>query len=77
MMWMTVLRPIVILIGIVSLTSAAVLALVIPRQNAAANVLMILVVLLIAVELVIGVGAILFGVWRPLKHWLAPRPTDR
>jgi hypothetical protein len=77
MMWMTVLRPIVVLIGIVSLTSAAVLALVIPRQNAAANVLMILVVLLIAVELVIGVGAILFGVWRPLKHWLAPRPTDR
>jgi formate hydrogenlyase subunit 3/multisubunit Na+/H+ antiporter MnhD subunit len=77
MMWMTVLRPIVVLIGIVSLTSAAVLASVLPRQNAAANVLMILVLLLIAVELVIGVGAILFGVWRPLKHWLAPRPTDR
>ncbi len=77
MMWMTVLRPIMVLIGVVSLTSAAVLAAIIPRQNAAANVLMMFVLLLIAAELVIGVGAIVLGVWRPLRHWLSPRPTDR
>jgi hypothetical protein len=77
MMWMTVLRPVVILIGVVSLTAAAVMAAVLPRQNSATNVLMVLVLLLIALELVIGVGAVVIGVWRPLRHWLAPRPTDR
>jgi formate hydrogenlyase subunit 3/multisubunit Na+/H+ antiporter MnhD subunit len=77
MMWMTILRPVVILIGVVSLAAAAVMAQIIPRQNGAANVLMLLVFLLIAAELVIGVGAIVLGVWRPLRHWLSPRPTDR
>ena len=77
MMWMTILRPVVILIGVVSLAAAAVMAQILPRQNGAANVLMVLVFLLIAAQLVIGVGAIVFGVWRPVKHWLAPRPTDR
>lgn len=77
MMWMTILRPVVILIGIVSLTAAAVMAAIIPRQNGATDVLMILVFILIALELVIGVAALVLGVWRPLRHWLAPRPTDR
>lgn len=77
MMWMTVLRPMVILIGVISLSAAAVMAAILPQQNQATNVLMILVFLLIAAELVIGVGAILLGLWRPLRHWLAPRPTDR
>jgi hypothetical protein len=77
MLWMTVLRPVVILIGVVSLTAAAVMAAIIPRQNAPTDVLMILVFLLIAAELVIGVAALVLGVWRPLRHWLAPRITDR
>ncbi|HWF78490.1 MAG TPA: hypothetical protein VN694_15095 [Caulobacteraceae bacterium] len=77
MMWMTILRPVLILIGVVSLSAAAVMAAIIPKQNGAANVLMLLVFLLIAAELVIGVGAIVLGVWRPIRHWLAPRPTDR
>ena len=77
MMWMTIFRPAVILIGVISLAAAAVMAQLIPKQNGAANVLMILVFLLIGLELVIGVGAILFGVWRPIRHWIAPRPTDR
>jgi hypothetical protein len=77
MMWMTILRPVLILIGIVSLSAAAVMAAIIPKQNGAANILMLLVFLLIAAELVIGVGAVVIGVWRPLRHWIAPRPTDR
>jgi formate hydrogenlyase subunit 3/multisubunit Na+/H+ antiporter MnhD subunit len=77
MMWMTILRPVVILIGVVSLAAAAVMAQIIPRQNGATTVVMVLVFLLIGLELVIGVGAIVIGVWRPVKHWLAPRPTDR
>jgi formate hydrogenlyase subunit 3/multisubunit Na+/H+ antiporter MnhD subunit len=77
MMWMTILRPVVILIGVVSLAAAAVMAQILPRQNGAANVLMLLVFLLIALELVIGVGAIVIGLWRPFRHWIAPRPTDR
>lgn len=77
MLWMTILRPVLILIGIVSLTAAAVMASIIPRQNGAANVLMILVLLLIAAELVIGVGAVVIGLWRPVRHWIAPKPTDR
>lgn len=77
MLWMTILRPVVILIGIVSLATAAVLAAILPQQNGPTNVLMMLVLLLIAAELVIGVAAIVLGVWRPLRHWLAPRPTDR
>ena len=77
MMWMTILRPVLILIGLVSLAAAAVMAQIIPRQNGATDVLMILVFLLIAAELVIGVGAVVIGIWRPLRHWLAPRPTDR
>ena len=77
MMWMTILRPVVILIGIISLSAAAVMAAIIPKQNGAANILMLLVFLLIAAELVIGVGAVVIGVWRPIRHWLAPRPTDR
>jgi hypothetical protein len=67
----------VILIGVVSLSAAAVMAQFVPRQNTAANALMFCVFLLIALELVIGVGAIVLGVWRPIRHWLAPRPTDR
>ena len=77
MMWMTVLRPLVVFFGVVSLATAAVMAAIIPQQNSATNVVMILVFVLIAAELVIGVGAIVLGVWRPLRHWLAPRPTDR
>lgn len=77
MLWMTILRPVVILIGVVSLTAAAVMATIIPRQNSATDIVMILVLLLIVAELVIGVGALVFGLWRPLRHWLAPRPTDR
>lgn len=77
MMWMTILRPLVIFIGVVSLGAAAVMAQIVPRQNGPANVLMLLVFLLIAAELVIGVGAVVIGLWRPLRHWLAPRPTDR
>ena len=77
MLWMTILRPVVILIGVVSLTAAAVMATIIPRQNNATDIVMILVLLLIVAELVIGVGALVFGLWRPLRHWLAPRPTDR
>ena len=77
MLWMTILRPVVIFIGVVSLATAAVLAQVLPRQNGPTTILMMLVLLLIAAELVIGVGAIVFGLWRPLRHWLAPRPTDR
>ncbi|HEY1425505.1 MAG TPA: hypothetical protein VGF50_02430 [Caulobacteraceae bacterium] len=77
MLWMTILRPVVILIGVVSLATAAVLAQVLPRQNGPTTIVMILVLLLIGAELVIGVGAIVFGLWRPLRHWLAPRPTDR
>lgn len=77
MLWMTILRPVVILIGVVSLAAAAVMAQILPRQNSATNVLMILVFLLIALQLVIGVGAIVIGIWRPVRHWLAPRPTDR
>ena len=77
MMWMTILRPVVVIIGVISLTAAAVMAQILPRQNGPANVLMLLVFLLIAAELVIGVGALVLGLWRPLRHWLAPRPTDR
>jgi formate hydrogenlyase subunit 3/multisubunit Na+/H+ antiporter MnhD subunit len=77
MMWMTILRPVVILIGVVSLAAAAVMAQIIPRQNGAANVLMLMVFLLIAAEFAIGIGALVLGLWRPLRHWLAPRPTDR
>jgi NADH:ubiquinone oxidoreductase subunit K len=53
------------------------MAQILPRQNGAADVLMLLVLLLIAAELVIGVGAIVIGLWRPFRHWIAPRPTDR
>ena len=77
MLWMTILRPVVILIGVISLATAAVMAAILPQQNQATNVLMVLVFLLIAAELVIGVGAILIGVWRPVRHWLSPKPTDR
>jgi hypothetical protein len=77
MMWMTILRPVVVLIGMVSLTAAAVMAQILPRQNGPATVLMLLVFLLIAAELVIGVGAVVIGLWRPVRHWIAPRPTDR
>jgi formate hydrogenlyase subunit 3/multisubunit Na+/H+ antiporter MnhD subunit len=77
MMWMTILRPLVIVIGVISLAAAAVMAQLIPKQNGAADILMILVFLLIGLELLIGVGAILYGVWHPIRHWLAPRPTDR
>jgi formate hydrogenlyase subunit 3/multisubunit Na+/H+ antiporter MnhD subunit len=77
MLWMTIFRPVVVLIGVVSVAAAAVMAQLIPKQNGAADLLMILVFLLIGLELVIGVAAILFGVWRPIRHWLAPRPTDR
>ena len=77
MLWMTVLRPVMILIGVISLAAAAVMAAIIPQQNSATNVVMILVFLLIAAELVIGVGAVVIGLWRPVRHWLAPRPTDR
>ena len=77
MMWMTILRPVVILIGLVSLAAAAVMAQIIPRQNGPADVLMLLVFLLIAAELVIGVGAVVIGLWRPVRHWIAPKPTDR
>ena len=77
MMWMTILRPVVVLIGVISLAAAAVMAQILPRQNGPADVLMLLVFLLIAAELVIGVGALVIGLWHPIRHWLAPRPTDR
>lgn len=77
MMWMTILRPVLVLIGLVSLAAAAVMAQIIPRQNTASNVLMLLVFLLIAAELAIGVGAVVIGLWRPVRHWIAPKPTDR
>ena len=77
MMWMTILRPLVIVIGVISLAAAAVMAQLIPKQNGAADILMILVFLLIAAELVIGVGAVVIGLWRPVRHWIAPKPTDR
>jgi hypothetical protein len=77
MMWMTIFRPVVVLIGVVSVAAAAVMAQLIPKQNGAADLLMILVFLLIGLELVIGVAAILYGVWHPIRHWLAPRATDR
>ena len=77
MMWMTILRPVVILIGVISLAAAAVMAQILPRQNGPADVLMLLVFLLIAAELVIGVGAVVIGLWRPVRHWIAPRPSDR
>jgi peptidoglycan/LPS O-acetylase OafA/YrhL len=76
-MWMTILRPLVILVGVISLAAAAVMAQIIPKQNSAADALMIWVFLLIGLELLIGVGAILYGVWHPLRRWIAPRPTDR
>ena len=77
MMWITILRPVVVLIGMVSLAAAAVMAQILPRQNGPATVLMLLVFLLIAAELVIGVSAVVIGLWRPVRHWIAPRPTDR
>ncbi len=77
MMWMTILRPVLVLIGVISLAAAAVMAQIIPRQNGASDVLMLLVFLLIAAELVIGVGAVVIGLWRPVRHWIAPKPTDR
>ncbi len=77
MMWMTVMRPLVVLFGLVSLASAALIAALLPVQNAASNAVMIFVFIIIVMEAAIGVGAIVFGVWRPLRHWLAPRPTDR
>ena len=47
-------------------------------RTAAADILMILVVLLIAVELVIGVGAILYRpLATPIRTGSPPRPTDR
>ena len=77
MMWMTILRPVVILIGVISLAAAAVMAQILPRQNGPADILMLLVFLLIAAELAIGVGAVVIGLWRPVRHWIAPRPSDR
>jgi hypothetical protein len=77
MLWMTILRPLVIFIGVVSLAAAAVMAQILPRQNGGTNVLMLLVFLLIALELLIGVGALVIGVWHPVRHWLAPRNSDR
>jgi hypothetical protein len=77
MMWMTILRPLVILIGVVSLAAAAVMAAFLPQQNQATNAVMIFVFLIIVMEAAIGISAIVLGVWRPLRHWLAPRPTDR
>jgi hypothetical protein len=53
------------------------MAQILPRQNGASDVLMLLVFLLIAAELVIGVGAVVIGLWRPVRHWIAPKPTDR
>jgi hypothetical protein len=77
MMWMTILRPLVIFIGVVSIAAAAVMSQILPRQNGAATVLMFLVFLLIALEAAIGVGALVIGVWHPVRHWLAPRNSDR
>jgi hypothetical protein len=77
MMWVTVLRPLVIIIGVVSLVAAAVMAAFLPQQNLATNAVMIFVFIVIVMEAAIGIGAIVLGVWRPLRHWLAPRPTDR
>ena len=75
MMWMTIFRPVVVLIGVVSVAAAAVMAQIIPHQNGATTVLMILVFLLIGLELVIGVGAIVIG---PEARRLAlDRPASR
>jgi len=77
MLWMMVLRPLVILIGAVSLAAAAVMAALLPRLNTAGTVVMAFVFLIIAFEAVIGLGALVIGVYRPVRHWLAPRPADR
>ncbi len=77
MLWMMVLRPLVILIGLVSLSASALIVMLLPRLNTAGAVVMSFVVFIIALEAAIGIGALVIGVYRPVRHWLAPRPADR
>ena len=77
MMWMMVLRPLMIVIGLVSLAAAGAIVMLLPSLNPAGTTLMAFVLVIIAAEAVIGVGALVIGVYRPIRHWLAPRPLDR
>jgi len=74
-MWMVVSRPLVILVGLLSTLSAAVVA-ALPATNVFSDSLMYWVFLVMAMETVVGVGALVAGLWGPVAR-LVQRPSAR
>jgi hypothetical protein len=72
MMWMMVWRPLVVLFGLVQ-TAIALITGVISLNPPASDALMISVFAMMAAQGVIGIGLIVYGVWRPFRRWLEER----
>lgn len=71
-MWMMVSRPLVILFGLISTASAA-LVTALPQTNFASDTLMYAVFGIIAMEAFMGVGCLVAGLWGPVARLLGPR----
>lgn len=75
-MWMMVLRVAVVLTGLVGASIAGLVTTLVSLNPPASNTLMALVFLIMAVQAVVSIGLIVFGIYRPIREWLAERAAQ-
>jgi phosphotransferase system glucose/maltose/N-acetylglucosamine-specific IIC component len=76
-MWMMVFRPLVILLGVVFAALSALVTAAISLNPLASNTAAATVFLMMAMQAVIAVGCIVYGVWAPIAHWMEERSARR
>ena len=73
-MWMTIWSPLLVVAGLVGAATAGAAA-TISLNPPASNALMVFVLSIAAVQGVISIALVGYGVWRPMRNWWLDRRT--
>ncbi len=68
-MWMTVWRPLVVMVGLGGLGGAGLMTSIVSLNPAASDAVMAFGLFLMALQAVVSIGLIVAGVWGPVRRW--------